>query len=145
VIRVFAPAAQIASDLLGIPVTLTAGPGGVPFFMEPEQVRSLFDFVQDRTQQSLPDWFQQKGMITEFVLYSAWIQHQTGDLATRYSDQKYWPCNLCHSEVARLEQKFSDMHKPTTLTVSIHRNAWGQLSADQQQQYRDFLHSRGIR
>jgi hypothetical protein len=44
--------------------------------------------------------------------------------------------------VARFEQKLSRM--PAATTVSIHRNAWTQLTDDQQKQYRDFLASRGI-
>lgn len=144
VISVFEPAARIASNLFGISVTETAGPAGVPFCMEPNQTRQLFEFVKHNTGTELPDWFQQQGMITEFVLYSAWIIYATGNLSTRYSEKKFVPCNVCHSEVGIFDQKLQQMFGPQVITVSVHRNAWSQLSQPQQQSYTEFLQSRGI-
>jgi hypothetical protein len=49
---------------------------------------------------------------------------------------------VCHSEVASWDQKFYNMKHAAT--VSVHRNAWSQLTPQQQYQYIDFLKSRGI-
>ena len=39
---------------------------------------------------------------------------------------------MCHSEVAAFDRKFAGMGASTS--VSIHRNAWTNLTAEQQQQ-----------
>jgi hypothetical protein len=51
---------------------------------------------------------------------------------------------MCHSEVSRFDAKLAEMSLPKTNTVSIHRNAWAQLTPEQQQQYRDLLIQHGI-
>ena len=38
----------------------------------------------------------------------------------------------------------NQMCKGETLTVSVHRRAWEQLTAQQRQEYRDLLMQRGI-
>jgi hypothetical protein len=83
-------------------------------------------------------------MVTEFILYSGYLVYKFGDFNTMYdtNQNSIVPCNLCHSEVESFNRKFKEMLHSTT--VSIHRKAWTQLTADQQQQYVDFLHSRGI-
>lgn len=141
---VFEPSRHIANQLFGIDLQQQLGPGGVPFIISPDQTRDMLSWIQTRTGQAFAEWFQQQGRLTEFILYSAWIQYRTGSLDQVYDVQqnKIIPCNLCHSEVGLFEHKLKRM--PDSNTVSIHRDAWRQLSASQQQQYTDFLHSRGI-
>ena len=141
---VFEPSRDIANALFGIDLQQQLGPGGVPFVMNTQQARDMIVWIELHTGQSFTDWFQQQSRLTEFILYSAWIQYRTGSLNNIYNTEttNIIPVNVCHSEVARFEQKLSQM--PAATTVSIHRNAWTQLTDDQQKQYLDFLHSRGI-
>ncbi len=141
---VFLPSVDIANQLLGVENKQLAGPGGVPFFMEPFQVRGLLDYVLENTGKKLADWFQEKGMITEFILYSTWIFKQTGDLNSRYCGFKFIPVHVCHSQVEVFDNQFEKMQKPNCISVSIHRNAWPRLSDDQKQKYNMFLKQKGI-
>ena len=83
-------------------------------------------------------------MLTEFILYSGWIQYKFGNFDTIYNtnNSNLIPCNVCHSEVALFDRKFKAMADATT--VSVHRRAWTKLTPLQQTQYTDFLASRGI-
>lgn len=141
---VFEPSRDIANALFGIDLQQQLGPGGVPFVMNTQQARDMIAWIERHIGQSFANWFQQQGRLTEFILYSAWIQYRTGSLDTTYNTEtsNVIPVNICHSEVAQFEQKLS--HMPAATTVSIHRNAWTQLTDHQQKQYMDFLASRGI-
>lgn len=141
---VFEPSKDIANVLFGTDLQSQLGPGGVPFVINVQLACEMIHWIENHTGQNFVQWFQAQGMLTEFILYSAWIQYQTGSLDSIYNTAKstIHPVNLCHSEVGIFGQKFQQMHHAST--VSIHRNAWSQLSVDQQQQYLDFLQSRGI-
>lgn len=141
---VFERSRQITNELFGIDLQYQAGPGGVPFFFQTSKLRAMIAFIENKTQQNFAEWFQAQGMLTEFVLYSGWLQRQ-GGLETYYSKKiNFNVCNLCHSEVGIADNKLEFMKTPAVLTVSIHRNAWTQLSADQQLTYTKFLKSRNI-
>lgn len=142
---VFEASRDIANTLFGVDLQQQLGPGGVPFVISTQQTRDMIVWIQNHTGQAFATWFQQQGRLTEFILYSAWILYRTGSLDSMYDTGRNTivPVNVCHSEVARFEQKLSDMSFAST--VSIHRNAWSQLRPEQQQHYADFLHSRGIR
>lgn len=142
---VFEPARQIVNDFYKIDLDCQLGPGGVPFFFHNDTVRLMIAEAAFRARQSFPQWFQAQGRLTEFVLYSGFLKHRFGSFDAFYSsDNAVFPCNVCHSEVERFDHKLMEMAQPSTSTVSIHRDAWTRLSAEQQQQYRDFLTSRGI-
>lgn len=142
---VFEPARQIVNEFYGIDLDHQLGPGGVPFFFHNDTVRLMIAEAAFRAQQSFPQWFQAQGQLTEFVLYSGFLKHRFGNFDAFYSpDNAVFPCNVCHSEVERFDAKLAEMSRPLTSTVSIHRNAWSQLTSEQQQQYQDFLVSRGI-
>jgi hypothetical protein len=142
--QVFEPSRQIVNALFGIILTKQLGPGGVPFIINTTEARRMVTWIEERTKQDFVKWFQAQGMLTEFVLYSGWIQYQYGGFEPLYdiSKSNILPCNLCHSEVASFDRKFTLMQSANT--VSIHRRAWTQLTAQQQKQYTDLLHSRGI-
>ena len=142
--HVFEPSRQIVNQLFDIDLTQQLGPGGVPFVMNTQQVQTMIAWIESVVDQPFATWFQDQGRLTEFLLYSGWIQYHTGALGQIYNvDQiDMVPCNLCHSEVSAFDRKFAEMHSSTT--VSIHRRAWPQLSLEQQTQYTDFLASRGI-
>ncbi len=141
---VFEPSQQIVNKLFDIDLVKQLGPGGVPFIINNAQSREMIKWIESQTQQSFAEWFQNQGMLTEFILYSGWIQYKFGNFDKLYNttDSTIIPCNLCHSEVASFDRKFKTMVDATT--VSIHRRAWAQLIPAQQAQYTDFLAGRGI-
>jgi hypothetical protein len=131
--------------LFGIDLKKQLGPGGVPFIMHNATVRSMISEVENRTGQYFADYFQQQGRLTEFILYSGYLEYRYGGFDTLYSQNfRMHNTNVCHSEVAMFDQKFTTMNQPKTLTVSIHRNAWTQLTEQQQQKYKTLLAQRGI-
>lgn len=142
---VFEPSRHITNQLFQIDLPAQLGPGGVPFFVQPGMVRDMIVETEYLTSQSFSDYFQQQGMLTEFILYSGYVWYQDKTFDKKYHPQSHIvPCNICHSETGMFDSKFCTMNQPDTLTVSIHRNAWSQLSTEQQQQYRDLLTQRGI-
>jgi hypothetical protein len=143
---VFEQARKIVSDLFQIDLQNIAGPAGIPFIFENAVVADMLKEVEHRTQQPFGDWFQQTGRVTEFILYSGYVQYIDGSLAKRFTGGlTYIPCNICHNESEMFETKFNLMCSDANVVcVSIHRNAWPQLSKQQQKSYKDFLISRGI-
>jgi hypothetical protein len=121
---VFKPSQQIVDKLFGITLTKQLGPGGVPFIINTKEVCRMVKWIEEHTKQDFVEWFQAQGMLTEFVLYSGWIQYQYDGFNSLYNISKsdIQPCNLCHSEVANFDRKFELMQ--STDTVSIHRRAW---------------------
>jgi len=142
---VFEPSRNITNQLFDIDLPAQLGPGGVPFFVEPSLTREMIKEVEHRTGQDFTDYFQQQGMLTEFILYSGYVWYRDCTFDRRYHPQsRIHPANLCHSETGIFDSKFNTMNQPETLTVSIHRNAWTQLTEQQQQQYHNLLAKRGI-
>jgi len=142
---VFEPSQTITNKLFDIDLPAQLGPGGVPFFVEPSLTRELIAEVELRTGQDFSDYFQQQGMLTEFILYSGYVWYRDQTFDRRYHTQsRIMPANLCHSETGIFDSKFRTMRQPQTLTISIHRNAWSKLSKEQQQQYHTLLAERGI-
>lgn len=142
---VFEPARQIVNQLFNIDCKKQQGPGGVPFLFHNDTVRSMIAEVTNRTQQRFPSWFQSQGMLTEFMLYSGYVQYCHGSLdAVVANNRMGLVVNVSHDEAAHWVGKFRAMTGANVLTVSVHRHAWPKLTAEQKQQYRDFLISRGI-
>ena len=142
---VFEPARKIVNEFYQINLNSQLGPGGVPFFFHNDTVRLMIAETAFRAKKNFPTWFQSQGRLTEFVLYSGYLQYRFGGFDAFYnSDNAVFACNICHSEVERFNDKLAEMLQPTTTTVSIHRDTWSKLSEDQQQQYRDLLISKGI-
>lgn len=143
---VFEPSRQIVNQLFGIDLVKQAGPGGVPFVVSNDAVRDLIAEVFARTARPFPTWFQEQGMVTEFLLYSGYVVKGAGSLDMMYSQNANIGSvvNVCHSEVDAWDRKFKEMNKADTLTVSVHRKAWAALSQQQRQQYQQFLIDRGV-
>ena len=140
---VFAGSQAIINQLFLIDLQQQLGPGGVPFFINTEQVRNMISDLESDTHTDFAEWFQLQGRLTEFMLYSGYLQSK--NLIDKLYNTKKCTiniCNVCHSEVASWDQKFNNMQH--AITVSVHRNAWSQLSLQQQHQYIDFLKSRGV-
>jgi hypothetical protein len=143
---VFAPAKKIVDELFDMDLQRQVGPGGVPCIVHNDTVRMMIAEVTLRTKASFPIWFQSQGMLTEFVLYSAFVQHLCGDIGVLYDQHNHLGgiVNVAHNETDSWLIKINQMRKGETLTVSVHRGAWEQLTAPQRQEYRDLLAQRGI-
>lgn len=147
VLPVFEPARKIVSDLFQINLINVAGPAGIPFFFHTQTVNELIQEVETRTGEEFGKWFQDTGMVTEFVLYSGYVQYRFNSLDSMYVNgvnNSYRLCNICHNEVDLFDQKYQQMLDPNILTVSIHRNAWSKLNETQKNIYQNFLLSKGI-
>ena len=143
---VFEPSRKITSELFNIDLKKQLGPGGVPFIMHNDTVRMMIAEITIRTKTSFPYWFQQQGMLTEFILYSGFVQFLYGELNVLYSYKIKLgtQVNLSHDEVDQWNQKFFQMTRLNTFSVSVHRTAWKNMSTQQRQEYRDLLLQRGI-
>ena len=143
---VFEPSRQIVNKLFDIDLQQQIGPGGVPFIVHNDTVRMMIAEVTMRTKTSFPIWFQQQGMVTEFILYSGFVQFLCGNLNVLYDTHNSLGgvINVSHDETDAWPIKINQMRKGETLTVSVHRGAWAKLDAEQRQQYRDLLTQRGI-
>jgi hypothetical protein len=142
---VFEPSRIIVNNFYGIELEKQIGPGGVPFFFHNATIRHMIADAEDRTQTSFPIWFQSQGRLTEFILYSGYVKYKHGGFNILYSTtNNIQTHNICHSEVAMFDHKLSQPQLSGIQTIGVHRNAWTQLSADQQQRYQSYLISRGI-
>jgi hypothetical protein len=143
---VFESSKKIVEQLFEIELTEQLGPGGVPFIVHNDTVRMMIAEVTLRTRTPFPTWFQQQGMVTEFILYSGFVKFLCGDLSVMYDQQSKLGgiINVSHDETVQWLTKINQMNKPQTLTVSVHRGAWNQLTAQQRQEYQDLLLQRGI-
>lgn len=140
---VFDRSKQIVNELFSIDLQKQLGPGGVPFIINNQMARALIAEVEHRTAMKFPEWFQAQGMLTEFILYSGYIQYRGfTNVLYNVDNNDLVPVNICHSEVAAFDRKFKEMQN--ALTVSVHRNAWTEFTAEQRQQYQHFLIDRGI-
>jgi hypothetical protein len=142
---VFEPTRLMVNQTYDIDMTKQLGPGGVPFFFQNDAVRLMIAETTFRVKQKFPLWFQGKGRITEFMLYSGYLQYRFGDFETFYNPEcSFGVVNVCHTEVDQYDRKLEAMKNNDPLTVSIHRNAWRQLTDEQKQAYQHFLLDRGI-
>lgn len=142
---VFEQSQQLIQQLFDIEFDQQLGPGGVPFFFHTDTVQTMIEAVESRNNQRFGQWFLSQGRITEFMLYSGWVLKQFGSFAPLYHTERAFDVeNVCHSEVTRFDQKLEHMQTHPVLTVSVHREAWRQLTDQQQQNYRDFLISRDL-
>jgi hypothetical protein len=143
---VFEPSRKITSKLFDIDLKKQLGPGGVPFIMHNDTVRMMIAETTMRTKTSFPFWFQQQGMLTEFILYSGFVQFLCGELTVLYSNRNKLgtQVNVSHDEVDHWNKKFFQMTKPDTFSVSVHRTAWKNMLPQQRNEYKEFLTQRGI-
>jgi hypothetical protein len=141
---VFEPSRQIVNQTYDIDLQEQLGPGGVPFMFHNNTVRSMISDTTTKWNINFPEWFQRKGMLTEFMLYSGYVLKYKGYDALYTNNTSWKPVNLAHYEVDQFEQKLKMMNDLLTLTVSIHREAWKNLDSVQQEQYRQFLINKNL-
>lgn len=143
---VFQTSAKIAGNLFGITVDRVAQPSGVPFFFHNESMRQMIECVTELTQTDFASWFQSQGMLTEFILYTAFIKHKHKDLSKVYPGNFSLKLfnNICHTQWQQFDDKLNAAKKHNPLTIGVHRNAWTKLTNQQKQNYIDYLCMRGM-
>ena len=143
---VFQPSRDIIQELFEIEMTHQAGPGGVPFFFHNDTVRLMIADVTVRTMTSFPRWFQDQGRLTEFMLYSGYVQKRYGTLESIYAARapEMDPINLCHSDSRTFDEFMTDAAQRDGVSIGIHRRRWATMSESERQRYRLFLIDRGI-
>ena len=143
---VFESSQQITNDLFGINLTQQLGPGGVPFFFHTATVKDMIQHVAQQTETPFAVWFQSHGMLTEFILYSGYVNYRHSGFDALYNSRSKLGGinNLCHSEVSKFDIKYNNMLEDSAMTVSIHRRAWEQLTYAQRHAYRTLLIARGL-
>jgi hypothetical protein len=136
---------NVINELFRIDLQHFIAPGGVPFVFHNNTVREMLVEITRLTNKNAVEWLQYQDTLSEFVVYTGYVLYRDGTLDQVYKgSQQIRCCNLCHSEVADSQKILSNMHDPDLLTVSIHRNAWSQLTKEQQQSYVNLLRLRGI-
>lgn len=142
---VFEPTRLMVNQTYDIDLQKQLGPGGVPFLFQNDAVRLMIAETTFRVKQKFPLWFQGKGRLTEFMLYSGYLQYRFGGFDTFYNPEfGFSIVNVCHTEVDQYDRKLEEMKNSDPLTVSIHRNAWKKLTDEQKQAYQCFLIDRRI-
>jgi len=125
------------------------GPSGVPFFFHTPTVKELIDSIPnfcDWFQKNVPGPYGTKNLITEFMLYSAYLIKRDGSFELLYNTQpRSWePNNLADWQIEEFEHFFKRGTLPTCLTVSIHRRAYQHLSNEQTNRWLDFLETKRV-
>ena len=144
--EVFLTSARIVGELFNVTVDRNGGTSGVPFIFKNELIRNMITEIENRTKESFPKWFQDQGMVTEYILYVGYCKYLYGTLDDIYSQSyPYQVANLCHSQTGIIPNKLNDMAQSNTLTVSVHRRAWTAMTEEQQDTYRKLLTSRNIK
>jgi hypothetical protein len=143
---VFKQSADIVSRLFKIEVDQVAAPAGIPFIFNNDSVREMIAEVTKRTKKSFAVWFQEQGMLTEFILYTGYIKYKYTTLDAVYLNQTTTKLcnNVCHSEIEQFDKKLNWSKESSSLVISVHRNAWANLTVTQKQNYIEYLTSRGI-
>lgn len=127
-------------------MAIVLGPGGVPFFFHTETVKNLTSTVDN-----FPDWFQTNvrypHLITEFLLYAAYIKSVYGSLDVLYdieSIPSFIALNIADYEATDFDKRFAFMQDPKVLTASLHRKAYSQITPVQLEQWQQFLIDRKL-
>lgn len=143
---VFQPSQKIIEQVLDIKMQHQAGPGGVPFFFHNDTVRLMIADITVHTMTSFPRWFQDQGRVTEFMLYSGYVQKRYGGLESIYAERapEMDPINLCHSDPRSFDEFMSDAEQRDGVSIGIHRRRWAVMTEAERQRYRLFLIDRGI-
>lgn len=143
--EVFYPSAKIVGDLFGVTITNNGGSSGVPFIFNNSVIRDMLVEIKTRTGKEFSDWFQEQGMVTEYLLYVGYNLYRFGTMDQFYSlTHPYTVSNLCRNQTGIIPNKLIEMQRPTNLTISVHRYAWKVMSLEQQNTYKNMLISHGI-
>jgi hypothetical protein len=142
-ISVFKPAEESLNKFYDINMSAVIGPGGVPFMFHTNTVKEMISDIEHKTSTKFLDFFSEKVnppyLITEFMLYSAFVIYKYGNYSSLYSTQYYSPCNISEWEIQKFDKLLSRMHTSGVLTASIHSKVYANLSAQQLDNWFNFL------
>jgi hypothetical protein len=143
--EVFYPSARIVGELFGVTLTHNGGSSGVPFMFKNDIIRDMLVEIKSRTGKEFSDWFQEQGMVTEYLLYVGYNLYLYGSMDKFYSlTYPYGVANLCHSQTGIITEKLMEMQEPHRLTISVHRRAWAVMTQEQREAYKTILINRNI-
>lgn len=143
--EVFYPSARIVGELFGVTLTHNGGSSGVPFMFKNDIIRDMLVEIKSRTGKEFSDWFQEQGMVTEYLLYVGYNLYLYGSMDKFYSlTYPYGVANLCHSQTGIIANKLVEMQEPHRLTISVHRRAWAVMTQEQRKVYKTILINRNI-
>lgn len=141
----FTSSQQFLEQHYNISMPETIGPGGVPFVFHSETVRELVNSFDD-----FVEFFKTNmtnaSAVTEFHLYSGFVLARDGTYERLYNKTPYYKChNIAEWEI----DKFDRLHgmlvdDPLVLTASMHRKVYPLLSAQQLDQWQQFLAQKGL-
>lgn len=147
-IPVFKDAEKFVENYFGISCKKVIGPGGVPFFFSTQEVKLLCQHFK-RKNTSLKDFFSKHSLdpffVTEFMLYSAWINYLYGSHEKLYNQQQFYKVrNIADFERHDFDELYQEMLDPNCLTASIHLSVYPYLSEQQMLTWIDFLHKKQL-
>ena len=130
-------------DYFDVEIKDVIGPGGVPFFFHNATIRQMIADIKD-----FNTWFQQnlyeqstphRLLVTEFMVYSAFVLHKHGRYDALYSARKTLrPFNVADWEVDQFEKIFAtDSH-----TISIAEKTKSLLGQEQLYRWEAFLNEK---
>ena len=133
-------AKMFLQDFYDIKLESMIGPGGVPFFFHNDTVREMIQSIEN-----FNNWFQEKlyensaphkTLVTEFMLYSAFVMKKYGNYTSLYSEKsEVTAFNVSDWEADKFEQIFSTRAH----TVSVAEKTKRLLSSEQLNKWRTFL------
>lgn len=134
---------EYLEDYFDVKILEMIGPGGVPFFFHNETIRQMIRKIED-----FNNWFQRnlyeqtpphRTMVTEFMLYCAFVLHQHGKYDALYSPiNTISPFNVADWEADKFEKIFTvDSH-----TISIAEKTKSLLDSNQLSRWEAFLNEK---
>jgi len=119
------------------------GPGGVPFPFHTQSLHSMINDIEKKTNKHFDEFFcetiQIPDKITEFTLYSAYVLSQNSFDKLYTYRQPYKVVNIADFQVNEFDKLLAEMQLQTTLTASIHKNLYPNLSQTQFINWCNFL------
>lgn len=135
--------------LYDVNISEMLGPAGVPFVahtLTTEEIVTSVPYFGEWFQNLCPGPGRDKMLVTEFMLYTAYLYRRDGGFNKLYSTQTvgWHPNNLADWQTEEFEHFFERGTLPTCLTVSIHRRCFSKLTNEQINRWLDFLETKKI-
>ena len=139
---VFVEARTFVENHYSIKMPKIVGPNGVPYLFHVDTVKSMIAEFDNFTEFFLTN-VKFPNFITEFFLYSGYVIKRYGNIEELYNTNHTYifPMNIDDSEVTNFDNIFNKvkMYSGSVLTVSIHRRAYKQLSAEQLDAWAEYV------
>ena len=145
VMPAFVSSQQFLEQHYSITMPETIGPGGVPFVFHSETVRELVNSFDNFVEFFKTNMINSNA-VTEFHLYSSFVLARDGTYERLYNKTSYYTChNIAEWEIDKFDCRHDMMvNNPLVLTASMHRKAYSLISAEQLEQWQQFLAQKGL-